>query len=103
MRVARYGTTVAIGLILILSIPTIGQSGMMGQGPMEQPGAMKESPAPGPSGMMGAGIMEMMEGGGMGGHMGMAKPGSMLRMLKVELTLSEGQEKQLKDILYQVT
>jgi Spy/CpxP family protein refolding chaperone len=47
--------------------------------------------------------MGMMEGGGMGGHMGMMEPGPMLRMLKAELALSEGQEKQLKDILYQVT
>src|SRR6266540_4799751 len=34
--------------------------------------------------------------------MGMMEPGPMLRMLKPELALSEGQEKQLKDILYQV-
>ena len=50
--------------------------------------------------MMGSG---MMESGGMGGHMGMMEPGPMLRMLKTELALPEGQEKQLKDILYQVT
>ena len=43
----------------------------------------------------------MMEGGGMGGHMGMMEPGPMLRMLTTELALSEGQEKQLKDIMYQ--
>jgi Spy/CpxP family protein refolding chaperone len=53
--------------------------------------------------MMGSGMMGMMEGGGMGGHMGMMHPRPMLRMLKTELNLSEGQEKQLKDILYQVT
>jgi len=47
--------------------------------------------------------MGMMEGGGMGGHMGMMEPGPMLRMLKAELALSEGQEKQLKDIVYQAT
>lgn len=52
------------------------------------------------SGMMG--MMGMMEGGGMGGHMGMMHPGPMLQMLKTELTLSEAQEKQLRDILYQV-
>jgi len=52
---------------------------------------------------MGSGMMEMRESGGMGGHMGMMEPGHMLRMLKTELTLSEGQEKQLQDILYQVT
>jgi Spy/CpxP family protein refolding chaperone len=103
MRGTGYRTVVAAGFILILSIPTIGQSGMMGHESMEQPGAMKESPPPGPSDMMGSGMMEMMKGGGMGGHMGMMKPGPMLRMLKTELTLSEGQEKQLKDILYQVT
>ena len=51
--------------------------------------------------MMGSGTMGMMEGGGMGGHMGMMEPGPMLRMLKTELALSEGQEKQLKDIVYQ--
>jgi Spy/CpxP family protein refolding chaperone len=45
--------------------------------------------------------MEMMEGVGMGGHMGMMEPGPMLRMLTTELSLSEGQEKQLKDIMYQ--
>jgi len=103
MRSARYGTSVAVGFILILSMPTIGQSGMMGQGAMEQPGAMRESPPSGASGMMGSGMMEMRESGGMGGHMGMMEPGHMLRMLKTELTLSEGQEKQLQDILYQVT
>jgi len=103
MREARFGTAVAVGFILILSIPTIGQSGMMGHETMEQPGAMKESPPPGPSGMMGSGMMGMMEGGGMGGHMGMMHPGPMLQMLKTELTLSAAQEKQLKDILYQVT
>jgi len=103
MRGTGYRTVVAAGFILILSIPTIGQSGMMGHEPMEQPGAMKESPPPGRSGMMGSGMMEMMKGGGMGGQMGMMKPGPMLRMLKTELALSEGQEKQLKDILYQVT
>jgi Spy/CpxP family protein refolding chaperone len=102
MHETRFGTAVAVGFILILSIPTIGQSGMMGHESMEQPGAMKESPPPGPSGMMGSGMMEMMKSGGMGGHMGMMNPGPMLRMLKTELTLSEGQEKQLKDILYQV-
>ena len=102
MRGARYGTAVAVGFILILTLPTMGQSGMMGQGPMEQPGPMRESPPRGPSGMMGSGMMGMMEGGGMGGHMGMMEPGHMLRMLKTELALSEGQEKQLKDILYQV-
>jgi Spy/CpxP family protein refolding chaperone len=53
--------------------------------------------------MMGSGTMGMMEGGGMGGHMGMMEPGPMLRMLKTELALSEGQERQLKDILYQAT
>ena len=98
MRCARYGTAVAVGFILMISTPIIGQSGMMGPGPMEQPGSMRESPPRGPSGMMG-----MMEGGGMGGHMGMMEPGPMLRMLNTELALSEGQEKPLKDILYQVT
>ena len=52
---------------------------------------------------MGTGMMGMMESGGMGGHMGMMEPGSMLRMLKTELALSESQETQLKGILYQVT
>jgi hypothetical protein len=81
MRSARYGTSVAVGFILILSMPTIGQSGMMGQGAMEQPGAMRESPPSGASGMMGSGMMEMRESGGMGGHIGMIEPGHMLRML----------------------
>lgn len=103
MRCARYGTAVAVGFILILSLPTMGHSGMMGQGPMDQPGGVRESPPRSPSGMMGSGTMGMMEGGGMGGHMGMMEPGSMLRMLKTELALSEGQERQLKDILYQAT
>jgi Spy/CpxP family protein refolding chaperone len=103
MRCARYGTAVAVGFFLTLTLPTMGQSGMMGQGPMDQPGGMRESPPRGPSGMMGSGTMGMMEGGGMGGHMGMMEPGSMLRMLKTELALSEGQERQLKDILYQAT
>jgi Spy/CpxP family protein refolding chaperone len=101
MRGTRYGTAVAVGFILTLSLPTMGQSGMMGQGPMDQPGGMRESPPRGPSGMMGSRTMEMMEGGGMGGHMGMMEPGPMLRMLTTELSLSEGQEKQLKDIMYQ--
>ena len=83
-----------------LTLPTTGQSGMMGQGPMDQPGGMRNPPRA-PSGMMGSGTMGMMEGGGMGGHMGMMEPGPMLRMLKTELALSEGQEKQLKDIVYQ--
>jgi hypothetical protein len=52
--------------------------------------------------MMGSGMMEMMESGGMGGHRDLMEPGPMLRMLKTELALSEGQEKPLKDILYQV-
>ena len=65
MTCARYGTAVAVGFILILSMPIIGQGGMMGQGSMEQPRAMKESPPPGPAGMMGSGMMEMMESGGM--------------------------------------
>jgi Spy/CpxP family protein refolding chaperone len=69
---------------------------------MEPPGAMRESPPRGPSGMMGSGMMEMMESGGMGGHRDLMEPGPMLRMLKTELALSEGQEKPLKDILYQV-
>jgi Spy/CpxP family protein refolding chaperone len=99
MRGARYGTALAVGFILILSLPTMGQSGMMGQGTMDQPGGMRESPPRGPSGMMGSGTMGMMEGG----HMGMMEPGPMLRMLKTELALSEGQERQLKDILYQAT
>jgi Spy/CpxP family protein refolding chaperone len=103
MRCARYGTAVAVGFFLTLTLPTMGQSGMMGQGPMDQPGGMRESPPRGPSGMMGSGTMGMMEGGGMGGHMGMMEPGPMLRMLKTELALSEGQEKQLKDIMYQTT
>lgn len=103
MRYAPYGTAVAVGCILILSTPTIGRSGMMGQGPMQQPGAMRESPPGDPSGMMGSGMMGMMESGGMGGHMGMMEPGPMLRMLKNELALSDGQETQLKGILYQVT
>jgi Spy/CpxP family protein refolding chaperone len=103
MRCACHGTAVAVGFVLILSMPTIGQSGMMGQGSMEQPGAMRESPPRGPSGMMGSGAMGMMESGGMGGHMGMMEPAPMLRMLKTELSLSEEQEKRLKDILYQVT
>jgi Spy/CpxP family protein refolding chaperone len=103
MRSTRYGTAVAVGFILILSIPTMGQSGMMGQGAMEQPRAMRESPPPGASGMMGSGMMEMRESGSMGGHMGMMEPGPMLRMLKTELALSDGQEKQLKDIVYQTT
>src|SRR5688572_10318699 len=102
MRGARYGTAVAVGCILILSLPTMGQSGMMGQRSMEQPGPMRESPPGGPSGMTGSGMMGMMPSGGMGAHMGMMGPGHMLRMLTTELTLSEGQEKQLKDILYQV-
>jgi Spy/CpxP family protein refolding chaperone len=101
MRGTHYGTAVAVGFILTLSLPTMGQSGMMGQGPMDQPGGMRESPPRGPSGMMGSETMEMMEGGGMGGHMGMMEPGPMLRMLTTELSLSEGQEKQLKDIMYQ--
>jgi Spy/CpxP family protein refolding chaperone len=103
MKCARYGTAVALGCMLVLTMPLMGQSGMMEQGPMEPPGATRESPARGPSGMMGPGMMEMMESGGMGGHMGMMEPGPMLRMLKTELALSEGQEKQLKDILYQAT
>jgi Spy/CpxP family protein refolding chaperone len=102
MRGARYGTAVAVGFILMISTPIIGQSGMMGPGPMEPPGAMRESPPRGPSGMMGSGMMEMMESGGMGGHRDLMEPGPMLRMLKTELALSEGQEKPLKDILYQV-
>jgi Spy/CpxP family protein refolding chaperone len=101
MSGARYGTAVAVGCILILSLPTMGQSGMMGQRSMEQPEAMRESPPRGPAGMIGSGTMGMMEGGGMGGHMGLMEPGPMLRMLKAELALSEGQERQLKDILYQ--
>jgi Spy/CpxP family protein refolding chaperone len=101
MRGTHYGTAVAVGFILTLSLPTMGQSGMMGQGSMDQPGGMRESPPRGPSGMMGSETMEMMEGGGMGGHMGMMEPGPMLRMLTTELSLSEGQEKQLKDIMYQ--
>jgi Spy/CpxP family protein refolding chaperone len=103
MNCARYGTAVALGCMLVLTMPLMGQSGMMGQGSMEPPGATRESPARGPSGMVGPGMMEMMESGGMGGHMGMIEPGPMLRMLKTELALSEGQEKQLKDILYQAT
>jgi Spy/CpxP family protein refolding chaperone len=102
MRHARYATAVAVGCILVLTIPMTGQSGMRGQGPMEPPGAVQESPARGPSGMMGSGTMGMMESGGMGGHVGMMEPGPMLRMLKTELSLSEGQETQLKDIVYQV-
>ena len=39
----------------------------------------------------------------MGGHMGMMEPGPMLRMLTTQLALSEEQEKQLKDIVYQTT
>ena len=101
MRCARYGTAVAVGFFLTLTLPTMGQSGMMGQGPMDQPGGMRESPPRGHSGMMGSGTMGMMEGGGMGGHMGMMEPGPMLRMLTTELALSEGQEKPLKDIVYQ--
>ena len=102
MRCARYGTAVALGCMLILMVPLIAQSGMMGQGPMEQPEAMRESPPRGPSGRMGSGMMGMMESGGMGGHRDLMEPGPMLRMLKTELALSEGQEKPLKDILYQV-
>jgi Spy/CpxP family protein refolding chaperone len=102
MRCARYATAVAVGCVLVLTTPVIGRSGMMGQGAMEQPGSVQESPPRGLSGMMGSGMMGMMERGGMGGHMGMMEPGPMLRMLKTELALSEGQEKQLKDILYQV-
>jgi Spy/CpxP family protein refolding chaperone len=98
MRCTRYGTAAAVGFILMMSTPIIGQSGMMGSGPMEQRGSMRESPPRGPSGMMG-----MMESGGMGSHMGMMEPGPMLRMLKTELALSEGQEKPLKDIVYQAT
>jgi hypothetical protein len=45
--------------------------------------------------MMGSGMMEMMESGGMGGHRDLMEPGPMLRMLKTELALSEGQEKPL--------
>ena len=102
MRGTRYGTAVAAGFILMISTPIMGQSGMMGPGPMEPPGSVRESPPRGPSGMTGSGVMGMMEGGGMGGHGGMRGPGHMLRMLKAELALSEGQEKQLKDLLYQV-
>ena len=62
MRSARYGTAVAAGLILILSTPMIGQSGMMGPGQMEQLGTMRESPPRGPSGMMeSGGIQELLE------------------------------------------
>jgi Spy/CpxP family protein refolding chaperone len=103
MRGTSHGAAVVVGCILILSLPTLGRGGMMGQRSMEQPGAMRESPPRGPSGMMGSGMMGMMESGGMGGHMGMMEPGPMLRMLKTELALSEGQEKQLKGILYQAT
>ena len=102
MRGARYGTAVAVGFILMASTPIIGQSGMMGPGPMEPPGAMRDAPPRGPSAMMGSGMMGMMESGGMGGHRDLMEPGPMLRMLKTELALSEGQEKPLKDILYQV-
>jgi Spy/CpxP family protein refolding chaperone len=97
MRGTRYGTAVAVGFILMISTPIMGQSGMMGPGAMEPPGSVRESPPRGRSGMMG-----MMEGGGMGGHRDLMEPGPMLRMLTTELALSEGQEKQLKDILYQV-
>jgi Spy/CpxP family protein refolding chaperone len=100
MKCTRFATAVVV-CILILSLPTMGQSGMMGHGMMDQPGGMRESPPRGPAGMMGSGTMGMMEGGGMGGHTGMMEPGPMLRMLKAELALSEGQETQLKDILYQ--
>src|SRR5262245_42061125 len=84
MRGARYGTAIAIGFFLTLSLPTMGRSGMMGQGPMDQPGGMRESSPRGPSGMMGSGTIGTMEGGGMGAHMGMMEPGPMLRMLKTE-------------------
>jgi hypothetical protein len=80
MKYAGYGTAVALGCMFVLTMPLIGQSGMIGQGPMEPPGATRESPARGPSGMMGSGTMGMMESGGMGGHMGMMGEGGMGRM-----------------------
>lgn len=124
MRQVLNGVTLTLGLILVLTGVALAQRGMVGQGPMSQSGQATE---PSRGGMMGPGMMgiqtmeddegmeEMMGprmpqmrpgmvGGGMRGMargMGMPQPGQMVRMLKVELGLSDAQAKQLKEIFSQ--
>jgi Spy/CpxP family protein refolding chaperone len=109
MKRVVYGVALTFGLILALSGVAPVQSGMMGG----QMGQSQQAPEQPPGGMMGEGSMGMMSpqmmqqmrrgmmGGGMREGMGMHRPSQMVRMLKAELSLSDEQAKQAKEILLQ--
>jgi hypothetical protein len=114
MKRVPYGTTVTLGLMLVLSTVIPAQSGMMGQRPMGPSEGAAESSPGGMMGMMGQGGMGMMEpqmrhgmmGGGMQGMpegMGRPRPSQLARTLKAELGLSDEQVKQLTQIFSQTT
>lgn len=102
MRRVLNGVSLTLGLILVLTGVALAQRGMMGMmgiQMMEDDDGMEEMMGPRMPqmrpGMMGGGMRGMARG------MGMPQPGQMVRMLQVELGLSDAQAKQLKEIFSQ--
>ena len=97
MKRAALGVAITSGLVLVLSMATSAQSGMMGRGHMGHSETMVE-PAPGsPKGMMGpSGLPHSLEG------IRIPHLNQLVQVLKAELALLEEQTKKVKEYFFQV-